>query len=195
MITCHDSNLYYDPLSDEITQNFSNTKLYVVSCPVDIIIKDELGEQIAYLSGEDNEVMEGYDFYFHTIKIPDDSGEYIKVAIVPDEYRIELKGTDTGVMNAFVTDFTTDDTEKVETYFNIPVKKNSKGYFEVNWDGSGESTLVMNRKKYSDMTNIEDIPVPNQQDDYMRFVVVGIGTVGILLMLFIFKAKYSKNNS
>lgn len=191
-IACHDTALYYNQLTDEIINNFNASKIYIVACPVDVIIKNESGEQIAYLSGEDNEVIDDYKFYFHTIKVSDDSGEYIKVAIVPENYRIEMKGTDNGVMHAFVADFTTEDVGEVETYFNIPVKKNTKGYFEVNKDGSGESTLVMSRKSYSNMTTIEDIPDPSQQDSYRVFIVAGGVIVGFLLLLLLFKVKHSK---
>lgn len=191
-IACHDPELHYDPLADEITRNFSDAKLYVVACPVDVIVKNESGEQIAYLSGEENEILDGYEFYFHTIKIQDDSGEYIKVAIVPNNYRIEMKGTNNGVMNAFVTDFTTGDVGEVETFFNIPVRKNANGYFKVNADGSGDSTLVMSRKTYSNMTTVEDIPVTGQQDDYL-ILIVAVGVVaGILVVLLLLKAKHSK---
>lgn len=190
-ISCHNSDLQYDSVNDEAIYNVKASKIYVVACPVDVIVKNEYGEQIAYLSGGDNEIMDGYEFYFHTIKIPDDSGEYIKVAIVPDNYQIEMKGTDKGVMNAFVANFTTGDVGEVETYFNIPVKKYAKGYFKVDTDGSGESTLVMSRKSYSNMTTVEDIPVPSQQDGSLIFIVVA-GVAGILLVVFLFKAKRSK---
>ena len=158
LIACHDSDLYYDPLTDEIIYNFKDSRIYIVACPVNLVVKNEVGEQIAYLSGESDQVAEGYEFYFHTIKATADSGEYIKVAIVPDHYQIELIGTDDGTMNAFVADFTADDVGQVETYFNVPIKKDSVGYFEAATDGSDSAALVMDEAVYLNMESSEDIP-------------------------------------
>ena len=90
-ISCHDSNLHYEPLTDEIISNFKDSRIYVVACPVDVVVTTDTGEQIAYLSGIENQIVSGYEFYFHTIKLGEDSEEYIKVVIVPDKYKIELK--------------------------------------------------------------------------------------------------------
>lgn len=187
-ISCHDADLQYDFVNDEIIYNFKDSRIYVVACPVDVIVKNESGEQIAYLYGEDNEVMEGYEFYFHTIKMPDESGEYIKVAIAPDGYRVELVGTDDGTMNAFVTDFTSGDVGEIETYFNIPIEKDSVGYFEINSEKTNESGLVMDQVVYSNMESIENVPT-NSESDGVWLWILGGTIVCVIILILVFKKK------
>ena len=67
-------------------------------------------------------------------------------------------GTDDGTMNAFVADYTADDIGEVETYFNIPIGKDSVGYFEAISDDTNENNLVMDKVTYSNMERKEDIP-------------------------------------
>lgn len=164
-IACHDSDLAYNQLTDEIIYNFKDSRIYVVACPVDVIVTTDTGEQIAYLSGENNQIASDYEFYFHTIKLSGDSGEYIKVAIVPDEYQIEMKGTDDGVMNAFVADFSAGDVGEVETYFNIPIKRDSVGHFETSSSNKTKNGLVMDQISYSNMETVDDIPTAESVDD------------------------------
>lgn len=192
-ISCHDSDLQYDSVNDEIIYNFKDSRIYVVACPVDVIVKNESGEQIAYLSGEENEILDGYEFYFRTIKIQDDSGEYIKVAIVPNHYQIEMKGTDNGVMNAFVADFTTGDVGEVETYFNIPVEKDSVGYFEVSAEVTDQSSLVMDQVAYTNMESEADLPT--NWGNFNTWIWVAGGAVVfavILIVIFSIKKKSRK---
>ena len=154
-IACHDYDLWYDRGSEDVHLEFERSRLYIIACPVDVVVCNEAGEQIAYLSGESNEVPDEYRHYFHTIKIKGKAEEYIKAAIVPEGWKVELLGTAEGTMNAFIMDYGVDDTEVVECYFNIPVKEGSAGYF----DNKGENgtCLVMNRKTYQDMDTVEDI--------------------------------------
>lgn len=156
-ISCHDSALQYNTESQEIINNFQDSRIHVVACPVDVIVKTDAGEQIAYLSGTKNEISSGYEFYFHTVKLSDESDEYLKVAIVPDNYQIELLGTGDGMMNVFVTDFSTESTGAVETYFGIPVEKDSVGYFEYNPNSENADNLIMDQASYSNMEDISDI--------------------------------------
>lgn len=186
-ITCHDSNLQYNPLTDEIIYNFEDSRIYVVACPVDVIVTTDSGEQIAYLSGNENQIASGYEFYFHTIKLKDDSDEYIKVAIAPDEYQIELKGTDDGVMHAFVADFATSDVGKVETYFNIPIEKDSVGCFEVSFDDTNECSLVMDQVVYFNMESVEDIPTDSESDGVWVWGAGGVIACGIILIVILKK--------
>lgn len=189
-ITCHDSNLLYDPLTDEIIYNFEDSRIYIVACPVDVIVTTDSGEQIAYLSGEENQIASGYEFYFHTIRLKDDSGEYIKVAIVPDGYRIELKGTDDGVMHAFVADFTANDVGEVETYFNIPIEKDSEGYFEASTDDTNTSSLVMDQVAYFNMESVEDIPTDSESNDAWVWIAGSIIVCGIILIVILKKKSH-----
>lgn len=108
---------------------------------------------------------------------------------MPENFKIEMKGTDRGVVHAFVADFTAEDVGEVETYLNVPVKKNTKGRFKVNTDGSGESILVMGRKSYANMTAVEDIPDPSQQDGYLAFAAAGCVAVGIFVLIILLKVK------
>lgn len=189
-IACHDSDLYYDPLTDEIIYNFKDSRIYIVACPVSVVVKNEAGEQIAYLSGESDQVAEGYGFYFHTIKVTADSNEYIKVAIVPDNYQIELVGTDDGTMNAFVADFTTDEVGEVETYFNVPVKKNSVGSFETATDGSDSTALVMDEVVYFNMESSEDIPAETNGNNQWIWFLGGVAVTVIALFLLLRKKNH-----
>lgn len=186
-IACHNADLQYDPLTDELTYDFKDSRIYVVACPVDVIVTTDTGEQIAYLSGDDNQIASGYEFYFHTIKLKDGSDEYIKVAIVPDEYEIELKGTDDGAMHAFVADFTSGDICEVETYFNIPIEKDSVGYFEISSDNTNEGSLVMDRVTYSNMEQIEDVPTAAKSNGVWIWITGGIIACGIILLVILKK--------
>lgn len=191
LIACHDSDLYYDPLTDEIIYNFKDSRIYIVAYPVSVVVKNEDGEQIAYLSGESDQVAEGYEFYFHTIKVTADSEEYIKVAIVPDNYQIELIGTDDGAVNAFVTDFTTDDVGEVEPYFNVPIKKDSVGYFEATTDGSDSTSLVVDEEVYFNMESSEDIPV-EAKDNIQWIWIAGSVTVVATALFLLLRRKHHK---
>ena len=155
-----------------------------------VVVKNEAGEQIAYLSGESDQVAEGYGFYFHTIKVTADSDEYIKVAIVPDNYQIELVGTDDGTMNAFVADFTTDEVGEVETYFNVPVKKNSVGSFETATDGSDSTALVMDEVVYFNMESSEDIPAETNGNNQWIWILGGVAVTVIALFLLLRKKNH-----
>lgn len=191
LIACHDSDLYYDPLTDEIIYNFKDSRIYIVAYPVSVVVKNEDGEQIAYLSGESDQVAEGYEFYFLTIKVTADSEEYIKVAIVPDNYQIELIGTDDGAVNAFVTDFTTDDVGEVEPYFNVPIKKDSIGYFEATTDGSDSTSLVVDEEVYFNMESSEDIPV-EAKDNIQWIWIAGSVTVVATALFLLLRRKHHK---
>lgn len=186
-ISCHDSNLQYDPLTDEIIYDFEDSRIYIVACPVDVIVTTDAGEQIAYLSDEENQISSGYEFYFHTIKLKDDSGEYIKVAIVPNEYQIELRGTNDGVMHAFVAAFTAGDVGEVETYFNIPIEKESVGYFEADSIETNGSSLVMDRVVYSNMESAEDIPSDSASNAVWIWIAVGVIACSIILIVILVK--------
>lgn len=199
-ISCHDSNLHYDPLTDDIIYDFKDSKIYIVACPVDVVVTTDTGEQIAYLSGVENKIVSGYEFYFHAIRLGENSDEYIKVAIVPDKYRIELKGTNKGIMNAFVADFSIDSVDNAETYFNIPITEDSEGYFETEKKDGYTNALMMNQIVYSNMEQIEDLPneietdaVPNESSDNSIYFWIISGIVVCFSLLTFVKKKKSYN--
>lgn len=178
-IACHDSELSYDWKQNEVPSGYAPSGLYIVACPVDVRVLTDQGEQVAYLCGGEDQVAEGYEFYFHTIKAADSTGEYIKVAIIPDGYQLELLGADDGVMHAFSTAFGEDDSAEVYTYFNIPVSAGSVGYMEVCGTDASESRLQMDQIEYANMDSAEDLP-RNRSGDSIWVWIAG-GAVALLL--------------
>ena len=188
-ISCHDPQLEFYSDTNKVIRQFEDSKLYLIACPVDVVIRNETGEQIAYLSGELNQVPLEYRFYFHTIKMNDDSGEHIKVAIVPDGYTVELIGTAEGTMNAFVMDYGAENADVVECYFNIPVEEGTAGYFDT--AAEEETSLVMDRESYQDMNSLDNIP--GKSGVWNRngiWIVCGVAAFGIILLIVCRKKKH-----
>lgn len=130
----------------------------------------------------------------------ENSDEYIKVAIVPDKYKIELKGTSKGRMDAFVADFSIDSVDNAETYFNIPITEGSEGYFETETKDGYTNALMMNQIVYSNMEQIEDLPneietdaVPNESSDNSIYFWIISGIVVCFSLLTFIKKKKSYN--
>ncbi len=148
-ILCHDPSLKYDPMIDAVYQEFEDAKVYIVACPVDVVVTNQEGEQVANLSGVNNEIALGYESFFRTIKLAS-RDEYIKIAIVPAEYQVTLQGTDNGRMHTFVVDYDTDENLEVDIFLNIPVTDGSIGYI----DGDSERKVVMDDVEYYDSPTV-----------------------------------------
>ena len=119
----------------------------------------------------------------------DDSGEHIKVAIVPDGYTVELIGTAEGTMNAFVMDYGAENADVVECYFNIPVEEGTAGYFDT--AAEEETSLVMDRESYQDMNSLDNIP--GKSGVWNRngiWIVCGVAAFGIILLIVCRKKKH-----
>ena len=189
-ITCHGSRMDYNPDTDEVILDFSDSHVFIIACPVDVIIRNEAGEQIAYLSGETNQVPAEYRFYFHTIKMNDGSGEYIKVAVVPDGYQVELVGTGEGTMNAFITDYS-GESDAVEAYIAVPVEEGSVGYFESGADE--EISLVMDQVTYEALESQEEPAERSGMPGIWFWVGIWLGGCvigwGVLLVVGMIKKK------
>lgn len=188
-ISCHKSDYMYNAQSNRVIHVFEDSRIHIVACPVDVIVKDEDGIQIAFLSGKDNQVTEGYEYYFRTINTAEERDEFIKIAVVPNGYSIELKGTDTGEMNAFVIDFK-EDSSKVETFFSIPISNTSLGYFEPKSGSTNETLLVMDKTTYMNMESIEDSP--QNAGLPIFWIILGGGALIVVLVLVIVLRKKSR---
>lgn len=147
-IECHDSNMSYDPTTDTIVTQYQDAPLYVVACPVDVIITAADGMQIAYLSNDSCNVAAGHEWYYRTITT--ESGEVLKVAMVPEGYNLSLKGTATGTMNVSVSSVIGNQEYDVQHFHSVPVSEGSVGYFVDN--GSDGKKLIVDDNQQEEAT-------------------------------------------
>ncbi len=141
-ITCHDPALHYDPESGNVYYDISDAKLFIVACPVQMTITSANGEQIAVLADSSSEIPAGYENYFRVIETEPGSGEYMKVAIVPEGYAVTLQGTGRGTMNAAVIEYHDGVLEDPEFFLDIPVTAQSEGYFDEKSEEAESDELV-----------------------------------------------------
>ena len=161
-ISCHDSALDLIHSMKDNIQLLSNSNIYIVACPVDVIIRDKAGYQIAYLSGIDNRIVDGYDSLFRLIKYSDDPESFIKIAIIPNEYSVELLGTGDGTMDLFIADCS-NDTDEVETFFHIPINNGSVGQLTPKSNIVADHVLVVDNTSYTNMRAAEDDSTQSQR--------------------------------
>lgn len=147
-IQCHSVGLDYDSNTGEITYNDKELKVFTIACPVDVIVKTDTGEQIAFLSNQDSWIKSGYEKYFFTYEIEENSQDYVKVAIVPDSYEVTLKGSGTGTMNVYVANYIDLEQQEVESFINIPITENSEGYFIDSVENEGLEDLIVDGTTY-----------------------------------------------
>lgn len=195
-ILCHDSNISYNPYSNEVKYDFYDSRIHVVACPVALEVTDPTGATIAYLSNEEYNVLNGYEYYFRLISFGDGPNDYIKIAIIPTGYSIKLHGTDDGNMNAFVTNYGSTQ-EPVETFFNVPINKKTEGYFTTNNQATTtrESvTLLIDDVEYRHMDSIDDVPARNHSENKWLWIFIGIALFLLLVVLFIlFRITHQKD--
>ena len=153
---CHDKSMFYDYINDVLVYNPNNGNIYVIACPVEVIVLNEAGEVVARLNGTSNQIAKGYEKMFETALIPSGDNDYIKVAIVPDGYSVHIEGVGEGSMNAFVTRADGADLGEVNAYFDIPVHNGSSGRFQVSLEKT--PTIVVDDKAYHDMAQEDNVP-------------------------------------
>lgn len=143
-LQCHSENLIYDHKTDSITYKSDDLMCYTVGCPVNVIVETDAGEKIAELSGENSYIKQGYEKYFFVVE---NGGEDIKIAVVPSNYKVTLKGTDIGTMDVVTNNIMSGNVENPKGFYNIPVTSTTEGYFDQSTD-----TLVVDNKIYTEDT-------------------------------------------
>lgn len=143
-LQCHSTNLIYDHKTDSITYKSDDLMCYTVACPVNVIVETDTGEKIAELSGENSYIKQGYEKYFFVVE---NGEEDIKIAVVPSNYKVTLKGTDIGTMDVVTNNIVSGNVENPKGFYNIPVTSTTEGYFDQSTD-----TLVVDNKIYTEDT-------------------------------------------
>ncbi len=144
-IQCHSSDLQYDPVTGDIQKAYSNANMYIIACPTAVIVTDQAGQQVAYLSNDTCIVLEGHELYYQTVEISET--EAMKIAIVPDEYTLTVTGTGEGEMNVFATDFSAE-AGAISTYLDIPVQSHSVVKIEDNLTNPEGKKLTVDGVEY-----------------------------------------------
>ena len=177
--------MFYDFNNNRVIYNPQDSRMFIVACPVEMIVFNDSGEQIASLNGKEDSIIDGFEMMFQTVKIPNSSNDYIKIAIVPNTYTVKLQGTGEGVMNAFTAQITSNGVENINSYFDIPVKSNSVGYF----DTSSITTpnVVLDDICYQDVASTTSF----SKVIWIIFSVIAITTIAILVVIVFNKKKKS----
>lgn len=128
LIKCHNDSIIYDHITP-ITYDSSKLKIFIIACPVDILIKDNLGSRVAVLSDSGNTVQRGYESYLFSIK-QKNSDEILKIAVVPLDYDVSLTGTDSGTMDIYMGDIENSNIVKAVESNDITVYDSMKGEFK-----------------------------------------------------------------
>lgn len=193
-IECHDSDIRYEPNTDEVIYNFKDSRIYFVACPVNVTITNSQGEQIAYLSNNNCDVAKGHEIYYRTIRRINNPAETIKVAVVPNDYHISLNGTDIGTMDVFVSEFSED--AEVVSYLKIPVGKDSSGTFEINPENQDEMHLVMDGIIYYEADDSETVSRSSSKkvNSSWVWIAVGILTVTVIATVVLVTCKQKKHH-
>ena len=185
---CHNKNMFYDYSNDAIVYKPNNSSIFVVACPVDVIILNEAGEEVARLNGISNKIAKGYEMMLETSRIAGRDNDYIKVAIVPDGYSVHIEGIGEGSMNAFVSHVDGDNLGEVNAYFDVPIHDGSTGHFRLSSDNT--TTIVLDDKTYHDMTD-DNAPTIIWVVAIVCAVVLAAGVV--LLAIFCKRSKKAKS--
>lgn len=128
-ILCHNPYLDYSPEAEPIEYSINDSKLYIVACPVRMIVRSDVYGQVAVISDSEVLIREGLEHFFRVVEIEPCSGEFMKVAIVPDGYEVILDGTGEGTMDAAVIEYHYGEMDSTDFFWDIPVTEESEGYF------------------------------------------------------------------
>ena len=138
-------------------------KVYTIACPVDAIVKTDSGKQIAHLSNSGNIVTSGYEQYCFTVENEANSSDKIKVIVVPTSYQVTLKGTDNGIMDAYVVNITNDKIEDVSAFYEVPITNGAEGTFVPSQQNDKVANLIFDGKTYKPTVGeVPDQPVPTE---------------------------------
>lgn len=180
-ICCHGSPLNVSSNDPDFSD--TTVKMYVIACPVDMIVQSDANEQIALLSNNGNTVSRGYQYNFFTTETTANSGDYLKIAIVPESYNITIAGTGEGIMNAYIADIHLGSIESIYVYENIPVHEGSAGRFENTSQTTDVLELHMDGVRYQ---NQADSEINSENSDESNDSILWIpGIAGCVVFLVI----------
>ena len=167
-IQCHNPYLDYSPEAEPIDYCITDSKLYIAACPVRMIVTSEKHGQIAVLSDTEYIVPDGFEHLFHVFETEPGSGEFVKVAVVPDGYEVLLEGTGNGTMDAAVIEYRDGVMKAPEYFYDIPVSKNSEGHFtEVSEETNDDELLFDNTTHIGETVNNPFADVPTDSFYYI----------------------------
>ena len=147
-IHCHSMGLLYNHHTGEITYDSTKLQIFVIACPVDVTVRNNNGELIAWLSNNGFEVQIGYEKYFFVCELENGTGDYMKIAIVPEDYEVLLDGIGTGTMNVYIANYTDGSIEETAGFYDVPVTEDSNGYFVDSADNPQLEDLVVDDDIY-----------------------------------------------
>lgn len=128
-ILCHNPYLDYSPEAEPIEYFFNDSKLYIAACPVRMIVRSDAYGQVAVISDNEFLVREGLEHFFRVVETEPGSGEFMKVALVPDGYEVILEGTGDGSMDAAVIEYHDGELDTPEFFWDIPINEECEGHF------------------------------------------------------------------
>lgn len=158
---CHQTLAEYLEENGAYSWDPKNLLIYEVKCPVEVTVKNELGAVIAVLRNGNSQIPEGYEHYFFTTETVRGSGDYLKIAMVPDSFAVTIQGTDTGTMNATVTEFVNQQLGETRFFYNIPITKETNCAFVDSTNSAGVKQLIVNNVTLDGETEIPTIHVPD----------------------------------
>lgn len=181
---CHSSKIIFNQLHGVNTYDSSEMLIYSFKCPVSVTFKNESGEIIATLSNGNSTVSAGYEQYFFTSEVISGSGEYVKIAAVPQSYEVVIEGTGTGRMDVSVSEYNDGQLGETKQYFGVPVSEDSSGYFGVKDEDGEDFCLIMDDTAYAegDYSNIE-LDDGNKMTLYIAIVAIGVVCVGLAVII------------
>ncbi len=143
-IQCHSEGIIYNH-KEPITYNPGKLKIFTVACPVNVTVKNNNGQKIAFLSDSGNEIVEGYEHYFLTL-FQKNSNEKIKIAMIPENYELLLTGTDNGSMDLYIGVVENNEITSSEIAMDIPVTQGMYGSFKSSAENTDLYDLVIDGK-------------------------------------------------
>ena len=158
-ICCHGEFLD-NGISNNPYYNTKAFKIYTFTCPVEITVKNENNEIIAVVSNSVIDIMEGYEQFFYITETENDSDDYIKIFLVPEEYEITLTGSDTGTMNVYVSSLIEESLGETQAFMDVPLTPQTTGYFSKT-DTETDISLVVDEVEYLPVDDPDKIPNDN----------------------------------
>lgn len=161
-------------------------QIITVMGPVDLIITDASGKEIAVLSNNEIRIEEGYENYYALIEKHYNTSDYMKVAFVPEQFTVELRVHDDGVMDAYIADYVDGEIKNEIDFLDIPVESGTEGKFVLD----GEWYLVLDGQALDSKADVKDTKIT-----LFLYLWIGVaattilGAAGVTAWVFINKKK------
>lgn len=191
-IQCHNPNLIYDETTNSVYYNSPDLSIYVIACPVDMIVTNENGKQIAYLTGNINDIESGYESYFHVTESKSNFEDYMKAAIIPSNWTVSVTGTASGSMNTYVADYTNNTIGATSVLLNVSVSGTSEG--QIKLTAPGQFDLIIDNTTYSSNAG-SLLTDSNSTSEATVWIVASISTIIVLSSCLVFVQKRKCNRS